>query len=98
MPSTEVRLQAFIWESPPVIRTATQHFFKTGQNVVITGLKLRDGAPERVGDLVESISGDHASCRDSAPALQEFLPGLSYCKGFARVPPTPFQEECSMCN
>ena len=20
------------------------------------------------------------------------------CKGFARVPPTPFQEECSMCN
>ncbi|CAK9019569.1 Vacuolar protein sorting-associated protein 27 [Durusdinium trenchii] len=77
VPSTEVRLQAFIWESPPVIRTATQHFFKTGQNVVITGLKLRDGAPERVGDLVESISGDHAvvfidDCRFSLGSMKKF--------------------------
>ena len=35
-----MQVKQLVWETPPVVRTEKRHSFKTGQNVILTGLRL----------------------------------------------------------
>jgi len=62
IPSTTVEIQDLIFnETPLVVRTCGPHRFKTGQIVLLTGIKAKTGAPSQLQALVEGLSrGDQA--------------------------------------
>ena len=61
VPGTAVRLTGVVLETPLVIRTATEHHFQDGQNVIITGLSLNAGAPHSVACTARELSRDHVA-------------------------------------
>ena len=57
IPSTTVEIQDLIFnETPLVVRTCGPHRFKTGQIVLLTGIKAKTGAPSQLQGLVEGLS------------------------------------------
>lgn len=61
IPDTTVEIQDLIFsETPLVVRTCGPHRFKTGQIVILTGIKAKTGAPSQLQGLVEGLSQDQA--------------------------------------
>ena len=86
IPSTTVEIQDLIFnETPLVVRTCGPHRFKTGQIVLLTGIKAKTGAPSQLQALVEGLSrGDQVTWRKWHGAGNRLLPGTGH---FEKVDP-----------
>ncbi|CAJ1409301.1 unnamed protein product [Effrenium voratum] len=60
IPKTSVPLEGLIWDCPLVVRTCGKHSFSTGQNVIITGVRVKGDASTSLQSLVRELSRDHA--------------------------------------
>ena len=65
VPGTAVPISAIMPRMHLLICTTKEHGFQDGQNVIITGLSLNDGAPQSAACTVNELSRDHASCLTS---------------------------------
>ncbi|OLP92532.1 Small nuclear ribonucleoprotein-associated protein B [Symbiodinium microadriaticum] len=77
IPGTATSIVGILLETPLVIRTKTEHRFGDGQNIIITGLSLKAGAPHSAASFLCELSRDHVAryvdeCRLS-------LPGTAKC-------------------
>jgi len=82
IPGTSVKIRALQLDGENVVITQTKHSFKTGQNAIITGLKVLEDAPSSVREVVQKLSRDHVvvyvdECRfslHSVPILCSWAP------------------------
>ena len=81
VPGTAVPISAIMPRMHLLICTTKEHGFQDGQNVIITGLSLNDGAPQSAACTVNELSRDHASCLTS----MTLVAGES-CSAFAKRP------------
>ncbi|CAE7542798.1 SmB [Symbiodinium sp. CCMP2456] len=77
IPGTATSIVGILLETPLVIRTKTEHRFGDAQNIIITGLSLKAGAPHSAASFLCELSRDHVAryvdeCRLS-------LPGTAKC-------------------
>lgn len=63
IPGTSVKIRALQLDGENVVITQTKHSFKTGQNAIITGLKVLEDAPSSVHEVVQKLSRDHVAWR-----------------------------------
>lgn len=61
IPGTSVKIRALQLDGENVVITQTKHSFKTGQNAIITGLKVLEDAPSSVREVVQKLSRDHVA-------------------------------------
>ena len=61
IPGTSVKIRALQLDGENVVITQTKHSFKTGQNAIITGLKVLEDAPSSVHEVVQKLSRDHVA-------------------------------------
>ena len=85
IPSTTVEIQDLIFnETPLVVRTCGPHRFKTGQIVLLTGIKAKTGAPSQLQALVEGLSRGDQVARRKFWVGNRLLPGTGH---FEKVDP-----------